>query len=167
MYVKRNTYTRRRPYNRRPTNKKRGRALAKYRKPRIARPLRLRNNPQYDNLRVRVPITITYNTLLTAPDSSKYFNFLHLPWSTLLNGEGESNAIGQASSDIAKMTSLYRYYKCSGVHYNLYRPKVYVSQPQGIQVFNQEQEFGYQIMHSKVVNRPRIIGRWYPPPLEV
>lgn len=114
----------------------------------------LRSSNQYDKLRVKVPIGITFNTLLTSPDGSRYFNFLHLPWNALLSGTGESNAVGQAANDISKMTSLYRYYKCTGVHYTLMRPKVYITQPQGIQVFNQEQEMGYQIMHSKVVNKP-------------
>lgn len=114
----------------------------------------LRSSNQYDQLRIKCPITITYNQLLTSPDGGKYFNFIHLPWNALLSGQGESNAIGQAAVDIAKMTSLYRYYKCTGVHYELMRPKVYISQSQGIQVFNQEEEMGSMIMHSKTVNKP-------------
>lgn len=114
----------------------------------------LKSSNQYDQLRVKVPITLTRDKLLISPDNSLYFNILQLPWNALKSGDGELNMLGQAASDISKMTGLYRYYKCTGVHYELMRSKVYVSQPQGIQVFNQEEELGYQIMHSKVVNKP-------------
>lgn len=124
------------------------------------RPVRrgaLRSSNQYDQLKVKLPITILRSEFANGAtgDGSILFNLFHLPWNAIhVTG---SNRVGAAAMDISKMTALFRYYKCTGVHYDLYRPSVYIANANGIQVIKQEQSMGYQVMHSTVIDAPNTV----------
>lgn len=128
--------------------------------PKTFRGGRLRNtgiNSNFDVLKVRMTRTITYGDMQSSTDGSRYCNLFFCPMhnvSTTFSG-GSANLFYHP--DFETMSALYQQYKVTCVVLKFSRPDIWIKDSTNANnqfIKMPTQEWGSQILHSRIVNKP-------------